>query len=87
MLQITNCNGSTSYNITGLQSNTQYSIGVTVCTVAGEGPILAVTGRTLSGIPSLVKNINATMSSSNSITFGWNPVDFDDDMGGTYEVS
>ena len=67
LLQITKCNGPTSYNITGLQSNTQYSIGVTVCTIAGEGPIAMVTGRTTVDTPLLTETGIATSTSLNII--------------------
>lgn len=80
---------STSYNITGLQSNTQYTVQVTVCTVAGEGSMTMVPSsmtKTRPGTPTLVKTITAT-NTSNSITFSWNDVEFNDDMGGTYQVS
>lgn len=89
MLQITKCIGSTSYSINGLQPFTSYSVSVTVCTIAREGPMetlpIAMT-RTSAGTPTLVDSITATGSTSNSIAFSWNPVQFND-VGGRYEVS
>ena len=86
MLQITNCNEATSYNILGLQPNTQYNVGVTVCTIAGEGPMSVVNARTGPGVPELVDRVTITSSTSDSITFSWSGVEFYDMQAGTYEV-
>ena len=81
---------SISYNITGLQSDTQYTVNVTVCTVAGESSFMTTVPNSMTktrpGTPTLVETITATNTSS-SITFSWSNVEFNDDMGGTYEVS
>lgn len=74
------------YNITGLQSYTTYTVGVVVCTNAGEGPISSISNKTLPGIPEPMGIITATATSTSSITFSWSPVDFNDGNGG-YEVS
>ena len=86
MLQITNCNEATSYDILGLQPNTQYNVGVTVCTIAGEGPMAVVTATTGPGIPEPVDRVTVARSTSDSITFSWNDVEFYDMQPGTYEV-
>ena len=45
-----------------------------------------VTAMTGPGIPELVDNITVTSSTSNSITFRWNGVEFNDMQGGIYQV-
>ena len=85
---MTNCNRQTSHLITGLQPFTQYSVSVSVCTVAGEGPMATVPSgmtSTLPGSPTRVQSINITTTTS-TVTLNWNAVEFND-VGGTYEVS
>ena len=86
VFQITKCNIPASYNITGLQPITQYSVGVTVCTIAGEGPMRVVMATTGPGIPELVDSITVTNSTSGSISFRWNDVEFSDMQRGVYQV-
>ena len=86
MLQMTNCDAMSPYNITGLQSYTTYTVGVAVCTYAGEGPISNISNRTLAGFPELVGVITATATSTSSITFSWSAVNFNDGSG-DYMVS
>jgi len=88
LLQITNCNVLSPYNITGLQSFTSYTVRVAACTIAGEGPPFMVTGNvtTSAGIPVPVGAINATGSTASSVTFSWNTVEFNGDNSG-YMVS
>jgi len=78
LLQITNCNVMSPYNITGLQSFTPYTVRVAVCTIAGEGPPLMVTGSvmTSAGIPVPVGAITATGSTASSVTFSWSTAEF-----------
>ena len=45
-----------------------------------------VTARTGPGIPELVDGVAVTSSTSDSITFSWNDVEFYDMQAGTYEV-
>ena len=85
---MTNCNGPTSYLITGLQAFTQYSVSVAVCTIVGEGPMAVVPSgmtMTLAGTPTRPQSITATTATS-SVAFRWNAVQFMD-TSGTYEVS
>ena len=88
LLQMSNCNGPTSYLITGLQSFTQYSVSVTVCTIVGEGPMATVPSimtMTSPGTPTRVQSITTTRTTS-SVAFSWNAAQFND-ASGTYEVS
>ena len=85
---MTNCNDPRSYLITGLQSFTQYSVSVTVCTIVGEGPMATVPSgmtMTLPGTPTRLQSITATRTTS-SVAFRWNAAQFNGPPG-TYEVS
>lgn len=80
LLQITNCNAMTSYNITGLQSFTTYTVSATVCTIDGEGPMTTVPSSfstmTGPGTPTPVQAITVTSSSDDTVTFSWSSVQF-----------
>ena len=85
---MTNCDRQTHHSITGLQLFTQYSVSVTVCTIAGEGPMATVPSgmtRTLPGSPTRVQSITITNTTS-TVILNWDAVQFND-VGGTYEVS
>ena len=90
VLQITKCNNdSTSYNIPGLQSYTQYTVGVTVCTIVGEGPMAMVPSgmtMTLPGTPAVVENVTPPGNTMDSVLFSWSAAQFND-RGGNYQVS
>ena len=85
---MTNCNGQRSHLITGLQPFTQYSVSVTVCTIAGEGPMETIPSgmtRTDPGSPTRVQPVTLATLTSN-VFLSWDDVQFND-VGGTYEVS
>jgi len=78
LLQITNCNVMSPYNITGLQSFTSYTVRVAACTIAGEGPLFLVTGSvmTSAGTPVPIETITVTNSTATSVTFSWSTAEF-----------